>query len=160
MQRPYGFHPVAFKAYLSACEKCGIDPDRVTQTIGNAKASAGFHAKDGIVLDGAIPRAYCAATDLSIRNLSDNKIKEFLAELARVGFVGWYRYRNSFANNRHIHMVWAGCKMKPQLRRQFHDFVNRKDGLASHDWEDFWHADNATDNALRVRFFQFNPVNG
>ena len=157
MVRPYGFHPAAFKAYILACYRAGVDPDRVSQTIGNAKASAGYHARDGVMMDGVIPRAYCAATDIGVRGLSDEKIKTLLERLAEVGFFGWYRHTGSFANNRHIHFVWAACKMKPQLRGQFHDWVHNRNGLVGHGWEEFFTPTQAMDDYLRTQFFKYNP---
>lgn len=160
MQRPYGFLPSAFTAYILACYKAGIDPNRVVQCIGNAPASAGYHARDGIVLDNGVPRAYCAATDVSVRGLSDAQIHELVEQLSRQGFAAWYRYRGSFANNRHIHFVFAGCKMKSQLRGQVHDFLAGRDGLAGHQWEEYFTPTTQMDDYIRAQFLKYNPANG
>lgn len=41
MPRPFGMAPPAFKAYLHACRQIGIEPDRLTQTIGDSPRSFG-----------------------------------------------------------------------------------------------------------------------
>lgn len=160
MDRPYGFHPAAFQGYVLACYKSGVDPDRISQTIGNAPASKGTHARDNYALVKGIPRPYSAATDISVRGLDESKIKILLEQLARQGFIAWYRHTGSFAAHPHIHMVWAGCRMKRMLRDQFHDFVNGRTGLVGHGQEEFWTPTVQMDNYLRAQFFKFNPVNG
>ena len=54
----YGLHPRA----SDALRACGVASWRLTQTIGNAAASAGTHAKDGSVNGNP----YSAATDISV----------------------------------------------------------------------------------------------
>jgi hypothetical protein len=153
MERPKGMHETAFKAYIRACFLAGIDPSgRVMQTIGNAPASAGFHARDG-VLDG---QSYCAAVDLRTRDLTRKQIKALLKHLAYVGFACWYRFEGSFSNNEHIHAVYAALPMKPQLQRQVIDFLNNRDGLASHAQETFYTAPPATDAIIRAMFIHAN----
>jgi hypothetical protein len=153
MKRPYGMHQTAFAAYIRACFTAEIDPsDRVMQTIGNAPASAGFHAQDG-VLNG---QPYCAAVDLRTRDLSREQILEFLKQLARNGFACWYRFEGSFTNNQHIHAVYAALPMKPELRAQVRDFLADRNGLASHAKEHFYTAPAATDAIIRAMFLHAN----
>ena len=58
----YGLHPRASDGLRAA----GVSSSRIMQTIGNAAASAGTHARDGYV-NG---QPYSAATDISIYGLS------------------------------------------------------------------------------------------
>src|SRR5579859_6591816 len=80
----FGLHPRASDALRSI----GITASRIMQTIGNAPASAGTHAQDGVV-DG---HPYCAATDISVSGLSNAQIQNLLARLAKVGFAAWFRW--------------------------------------------------------------------
>lgn len=157
MKRKYGMTPAMFSAYIRACFFAKIDPKRITQTIGTAKASAGYHAKDGEVTVDGISYDYCAAVDISIRKLDEADIKRLLIELAKQGFVGWYRYKGSFKNNRHIHCVYVGLPMKAQLRSQVKDFLNDRTGLVGHAKETFWTAPPEIDHPLRLAFLEANP---
>lgn len=163
MQRKYGFAPNAFSAYIRACFRAGINPDRVSQTIGNAPASAGYHKKDGVVIIDGVKYDYCAATDIGVRDsdydfLSDKEIKALLTELGKEGFAAWYR---NWPGNKHIHMVYCGLAMKSQLRGQVHDYLNKKSGLAGNkDWEDYWLPPQSTIDFCRSLFLKFNPMLG
>lgn len=145
---------VPHAAYL----KSGLHPDasdalrflkftaaRVTQTIGSASASAGTHAKDGV----AGGHSYSAATDLSVKGMSDAQVKVLLTQLTKVGFVAYYRSPGHdgwpSSEARHIHAIWAGAKMKLSLRNQVRDWHVGKNALASHTkytfytWTKCWH---------------------
>lgn len=156
MTRPWGMAKPAFDAYIAACFAAKVSPDRVVQTIGDAKASAGTHAKDG-TLHG---EAYCAAVDLSVRRMSKDQIRTLLEKLADNGFVAWYRYRLSFIGNKHIHAIYVGLPMKESLRRQVKDYLNGRDGLACHLLEQFWTAPDSTDRKLAKTFALSNPEYG
>jgi hypothetical protein len=131
-----------------------INPaSRVMQTLGNAAASAGTHGRDG-TLNG---EDYSAAVDLRTRDLSAAQIRKLLDCLARNGFAAWYRYEGSFTNNRHIHAIYCGLPMKASLKRQVRDFVNDRNGLASHATEKFYTAPKATDMAILALYFHANP---
>ena len=150
----YGLHPDASNAlaYLN------ITAGRITQTIGNASASAGTHAKDGVA-DG---RAYSAATDLSVSGMTDAQVTVFLDQLTSVGFMPYYRKPgfDHWPSNeaRHVHAVWAGAPMKLLLRNQARDFHVGKNGLASHatyafkTWTQCWR------DALWTRYLTENPA--
>jgi hypothetical protein len=124
----YGLHPDASDAlkYLK------FTSGRVMQTIGNASASAGTHAQDGV----AGGHAYSAATDLSASGMTDAQVKVLLKQLTAVGFVPFYRSPGHdgwpSSEVRHIHVIWAGAKMKLSLRNQVRDWHVGKNGLASH----------------------------
>lgn len=135
-----GLHPDASEAL----KKVGVAPNRIVQTIGNAKASAGTHAADGKV--NGIP--YCCAVDFSIKHptaLNENDVKTFLAKIASVGFAGFYRNpgKDHWPTKEvvHIHAVYAGATMKHTLYRQVQDWLANpmKNGLASHAEYTFWH---------------------
>ncbi len=124
----FGLHPTASDRLRCA----GITSARITQTIGNAAASAGTHAQDGV----ASGRAYSAATDLSVRGLSDAQVKKLIARLDSLGFAAFFRNPGQdgwpSSEVRHVHVVFAGARMKSSLRAQISDFLNGKNGLASH----------------------------
>lgn len=153
MKRPYGFAPSAWTEYLVACQSAGISPDRVVQTIGNAKASAGYHAKDGT--ENGAP--YCAAVDLSVRGLTQAQVKKWLAALAKAGFAAWYRFEGSWANNKHIHAIYCGLDMKEPLFLQVVDFVNDRNGLVGHAVEKFYTAPPELDKPLVKALKAANP---
>lgn len=129
-----GVHPEASDRLRCA----GVTADRITQTIGTAAASAGYHAADGTA-DGA---PYTAAIDLRARDMSEAEIKLLLDRLGRNGFAAWYRkpgYDGWPASEApHIHAVFAGVPMKSQLRGQVRDFLVGRNGLASHTTYRFW----------------------
>jgi hypothetical protein len=124
----YGLHPDA-----SDRLRCiGIDAGDISQTIGDAPASAGYHAKDGTA--GGQP--YTAAVDLRTASLGESQIRTLLGKLAGQGFAAWYRKPGSdgwpSSEAPHIHAVYAGCAMKGQLDEQVADFKKGLSGLASH----------------------------
>lgn len=159
IKRPFGMAVAAFEAYIGACNDAGLKAPRIVQTVGKAKASAGTHHADGI--SGSEP--YCAAVDISVRGFlglggyNEKQIRWLLFCMARRGFVGWYRYRGSFANNRHVHAIYVGLPMKPALQFQVRDFLLDRDGLASHRKEVFWTAETQWDARLRAMFLKSNP---
>jgi len=124
----FGLHPTASDRLRCA----GITSARITQTIGNAAASAGTHGQDGV----AGGQRYSAATDLSVRGLSDAQVKKLIARLDTLGFAAFFRNpgRDGWPSSeaRHVHVVFAGARMKSSLRAQIADFLNGKNGLASH----------------------------
>jgi hypothetical protein len=130
----WGLHPRASDALRAA----GVAAWRITQTIGNAPASAGFHAQDGTV-NG---QPYTAAVDLSVSGLSSSQIHNLLEKLAKVGFAVWYRKDgvDGWSGANHLHAVYANCKMKSQLRAQVRSWLNGRNGLSSnaiYQWHDF-----------------------
>lgn len=123
-----GLHPDA----SDALRVLGITAAQITQTIGNAAASAGTHAKDGVA-DG---KDYGAATDISVRGMTDAQIKTFLNGMTQYGFAGWYRKPGAdgwpASEAPHFHVIYVGAPMKLLLRNQCRDFFVNKNGLASH----------------------------
>jgi len=121
----YGLHPRASDALRAA----GVAEWRITQTIGNAPASAGYHAQDGT----ANGHPYTAAVDLSVSGMTTTQIHNLLERLAKVGYAGWYRRDGSdgWSGANHIHAVYANCKMKSQLRSQVRSWLVGRNGLVS-----------------------------
>jgi hypothetical protein len=121
----WGLHPRASDALRAA----GVSGWRIIQTIGNAPASAGTHARDGFV-DG---QPYSAATDLSVDGLTSAEIANLLDKLAKVGFAAWYRHNgfDGWTGVNHIHAVYANCLMKVSLRDQIHSWLDGRNGLVS-----------------------------
>lgn len=130
----YGYYPDARDALL----QLGVTSSRVTQTIGGAPASAGYHLKDGTV-NGT---DYCAATDVRTIGLSEAQIRSLLENMARLGLTGWYR-KPGFdgwpsSESPHIHVVFAAAPMKSQLDAQVEDWLVGRNGLTSHSTYQFY----------------------
>lgn len=129
-----GLHPEASDRLRCA----GVGASEMSQVIGYATASAGYHAPDGQV-DG---KDYTAAVDIRIGGMTETQIKARLDLLALHGFAAWYRKPGSdgwpSSGAPHIHAVFAGVKMKSQLRAQVRDFLNGRNGLSSHTVYRFW----------------------
>lgn len=147
-----GLHPDASDAL-----RCiGVAASRISQTIGSAPASAGYHAKDGV----AEGHPYTAAVDLRVRDLSEAKIRSLLNQLGNVGYAGWYRKPGAdgwpASEAPHIHAVWAGSKMKEALRGQVRDWLAGKNGLTSHTTYKFWQPTAAMKTLVRDRFNKAN----
>jgi hypothetical protein len=144
----YGLHPEASDRIRCA----GVTSGQITQTIGNAPASAGYHAQDGSA--GGEP--YCAAVDISVRGLNEDEIRALLERLGRNGFVAWYRKPGSDGwpsdEAPHIHGVFAGVPMKAALRGQVDDFLIGRNGLASHRRYEFWQPDAQTLEIIRLLY--------
>ena len=106
--------------------------NRITQTIGSALASAGYHASDGT----SNGQYYCAAVDLRTRDLSTAQVRSLLEQLGRNGFAAWYSQPGAdgwpSSQSPHIHAVFAGVRMKSQLRGQVRDFLESRNGLSSY----------------------------
>ena len=130
----------------------GMPRDQVGQTIGRAQASAGTHDEDGVDPCG---RKYSAAVDLSVRRprrLSVSQISALLEELGRHGFAAFYRDpgRDHWPADQveHIHAVYVGLPMKAALRTQVRDWLDGRNGLASHATYEFWRPSPAAETAV------------
>lgn len=132
----FGLHPTASDRLRCA----GITSTRIVQTIGNAAASAGTHAQDGV----ASGHPYSAATDISVRGLSDAQARTLIARLDALGFAAFFRNPGHdgwpSSEVRHVHAVFAGARMKSSLRSQIGDFLAARNGLASHSTYRFYQA--------------------
>lgn len=147
-----GLHPDA-----SDRLRCiGIDAADISQTIGSAAASAGYHAKDGTA-DG---QPYTAAVDLRTGGLSESQIRTLLGKLAAQGFAAWYRKPGSDGwpsdEAPHIHAVYAGCAMKAELDGQVKDYRAGLNGLVSHTRYGFYLPAQATRDAVYNLWNKFN----
>lgn len=146
----WGLHPRASDALRAA----GVAAWRITQTIGNAPASAGYHAQDGTV-NGA---PYTAAVDISVSGLSSAQIHNLLEKLAKVGFAVWYRKNGSdgWSGANHLHAVYANSKMKAQLRAQVRSWLVGRNGLTSNTIYNWHHFSAAAKNAVKGKWEQSN----
>jgi hypothetical protein len=155
--------PATYLSYLATFKELGWKPRRVTQTVGNATASAGFHKADGSIKIKGQWEKYCAAIDVSVLTDSDGnykpltrkEIRELLATLAKHGFVAWYR---DWDGNEHIHAIFVALKMKRALQKQVQSFLRDRDGLAGDSPETFYTAPKDLDNVLRAAFLSANDV--
>ena len=151
-----GLHPDA----SAALRRLGITSERIMQTIGSASASAGTHeaepGSDGGQEYRVQGKIYCAAVDLRSKDLSASEIRDLLENLAREGFAAWDRHpgRDGWPDDevKHIHAVYTGCAMKGVLRRQVQDYLEGKNGLASHRDYDFFSPSNVALRQVRDSF--------
>ena len=121
-------HPIQ----QASLKELGVTSGQITQTVGNAPASAGFHAAEGQI-DG---HDYTSCIDLSWSLASP----EFKARMVMAGFAPFFRHTGSFADNRHIHAVSIGlrdsqgrCRIQPGPRQQIIDATRNLNGLDGHD---------------------------
>jgi hypothetical protein len=137
MQRPYGMAPAAFDAYLRACLRAGVNPDRIGQTIGDYPMSKGYHKRDGALTIRGRRIDYCTAVDLGVFDLDETRINKLLHELTIHGFACWYRHGGKWKGGEHIHAVYAFLPMKHQLHDQLINFLRerREAGLKPLQWE-------------------------
>lgn len=126
MSRPYGMAPVAYEAYIRACNRSCIHPFRVGQTIGDHPLSVGYHKRDGVLRVKGERVDYCAAVDLGVWDLPPQKINQFVDALASQGFAAWYRHGGKWKGGEHIHAIYAFLPMKPQLQVQLGQFLRER----------------------------------
>ena len=148
----WGLHPSASDHLRCA----GVTASRITQTIGNAAASAGTHGRDGYA--GGQP--YSAATDISVRGLTSADIRALLGRLANHGFAAWYRWpgHDGWPSSEapHLHAIYVGCAMKASLRAQVSDWLIGRNGLTSHTTYTFYTWSAAQRASIRAVFNRYN----
>lgn len=148
----WGLHPEASDRLRCA----GVSAGRITQTIGNAAASAGTHAQDGV----ASGHPYSAATDLSVRGLDPAALRALLTRLANEGFAAWYRWPGHDGwpsyDAPHIHAIFVGARMKSALQSQVSDWLRGRNGLQSHTEYTFWSSTAAQRALVRALFARYN----
>ena len=146
---PQGLHPEAYAALdrLNATH-------RITQGINHSTDRSNVHDTD-VTITGT---AYTAAADISVRCLTEMQIRALLADLAGVGFAGWYRVkgRDGWTGPPHIHAVWAGCNLKPFLRYQVESWISGGNGLGSNEPYRFWQPTEEMKQKLRALYRRFN----
>jgi len=142
----WGLHPRASDALRAA----GVSAWRITQTIGDAADSAGYHHQDG-TFNG---HPYSAATDISVSSLSSTQIHNLLEKLGKLGFAVWYRKNgvDGWSGANHMHAVYANCKMKTQLQAQVRAFLVRRNGLVSNTIYTWHHFSSAALTAVKHKF--------
>lgn len=140
LTRPYGMAPAAFGGFVRACTRAQVHPWRISQTIGNAPRSVGYHHRDGTVLYHGKKVDYTAAVDIATNDLARPQIFKLVDELGRQGFAAFYREGPKWVNGEHIHAVYAPLKMKPQLRRQVREWERkrRRAGKPKYAWLKRW----------------------
>lgn len=123
---PFGMAPQAFKDYVRACARARVNPHRISQTIGNDPRSAGYHRRDGVVVQNRRKVVYCAAVDVDIAGLRAGQIRRLCVSLAREGFAAFYRRGGAWEGDEHIHAVYGAVRMKPQLQEQVRQFLRER----------------------------------
>ena len=114
--------------------RLGVKPQRVTQGLGLAPASAGIHGSDGLVNH----RPYCAAFDLAVSDLSPHQTRVLLHRLRGAGLVCWWRVpgvsfpattRMGVETGPHIHGVDPFVPHKRRLAFQVRDYLAGNNGI-------------------------------
>jgi len=148
----WGLHPVASDRLRCA----GVSSSRISQTIGNAAASAGTHAQDGSTAAGP----YSAATDISVSGMSDAEVRSLIARLDALGFAAFFRNPGHDGwpsyEARHVHAVFVGAKMKSSLQSQVWDFLAGRNGLASHSTYSFYQPPASVKSYVKALFLDAN----
>jgi hypothetical protein len=146
---PQGLHP---EAYMTL-QKLSL-AHRITQGINHSAETRNVHDTDGTI-NGA---AYTGAVDISVRCLTSMQIQLLLGRLAEAGFAGWYRKdgQDDWTGPPHIHAVWAGCRLKPVLRRQVESWLNGGTGLGSDRNYRFWQASAEMKEFVRALYRKSN----
>jgi hypothetical protein len=128
---PEGLHPDAYRAL----ERLAV-AHRITQGINHSSDRGNVHDTDGVI--HGIP--YTGAADISVRCLTISQVKMLLARLALAGFAAWYRNngQDGWTGPRHIHAVWAGCRLKPVLQQQVESWLSGGNGLYGNPPYRFW----------------------
>lgn len=163
MKRPRGTTPAMFDSYIRALFHAGIDPDRIVQTMTVGKgvaASAGTHDKQGeITAENGVKIPFGVAIDIHVHDLSDTQIEKMLLELAKQGYVGWYRHTGSFSGGKsHVHIVYCGHYIVADiLHDQIIDYLNNRTGLKGHATETFFTAPTSVDKPLAQMYARSNP---
>jgi len=134
MRRPYGMTPAAFNAFIRACYRAGVSPNRTTQTIGDNPRSFGYHHRDGVLQWNGERIEYSAATDIHVMGLSAPQIQRLVKALGVQGFACWYRHEGKWKGIEHIHAVYAFLPMKRQLKRQVRLYLREENPP----WEKKW----------------------
>src|SRR4028119_2025244 len=114
MKQPYGMTRAMFRAWIDAFYVAGVGPDCISQIIGTAPKSKGYHAQDGTVVEDGKRVAYCCAVDFRTRHLKEHQIRLVLERLAEHGYAGWWRRGRLWRGNTHAHVIYCGHDMKPQ----------------------------------------------
>lgn len=123
LTRPYGMAPVAWNAFLRACQATKIHPNRIGQTIGDHQRSVGYHKRDGVLRVGKEKIDYTTAVDLGTWDLKPAQINAFVEALTAQGFAAFYRHKGKWKGNEHIHAIYTFLPMKPQLQVQVREFL-------------------------------------
>jgi len=149
-----GIYPSA----LAALSTVGLER-RITNGLNLRAGRSNYHGPD----NGESNPPYTAAVDLSTRCLtpqSDSSIRTMLSKLADLGFAAWYRQNgyDGWRGSAHIHAIFVGEPMKPQLRRQVRAWLEGNTGLAAHPGPyGFWEPTPEQREYIRATFKQANP---
>lgn len=146
-----GLHPDA----SNALQYLKWPAARITQTIGNASASAGTHGQDGT----AGGQRYSAATDLSVSGMTDAEVKVLIEKMTEVGFIAYFRDtgKDGWNGVRHVHAIWPGARMKTSLRNQVADWMVGKNALVSHAPYRFYQWSQCWRDAIKEVYVKHNP---
>jgi hypothetical protein len=124
-------HPIM----KAALKELGVNDNQISQTVGSATASVGFHESEGNCKDGNATHPFSSCVDLTYQLASP----EFKSNMVEASFCPFVRDTGSFATNRHIHAVYVGLKdshgkvsILPGPRAQILDYINGKNGLVGH----------------------------
>ena len=86
LSRPDGMHPVAFGAFVRACNEARVQPFRIGQMLGDDPRSFGYHRRDGTFRESGARREYSAAVDIGVWDLNETQIARFCRRAGAAGF--------------------------------------------------------------------------
>lgn len=161
MKKPFGLHPSAFAAWISACAVAEVDPARVVLTIGQGRAGSCTHLADGVFLatsGGTEP--YCAAMDVKVYDLAPAQIERLLDAAYSHCFFGGRRRPTQPEGQEFLHLVYAGVSMIHSRRLEFHKFCGDDEIDSSLRVVDFPVPTESQIHLLHMAFYANNQVNG
>lgn len=158
MDKPNGMRSDAFHAWLTACERASISPDRITHTLDTqlhkVVLSGQTHMESG-TFQGEV---YTACFDIHLTDLAPGEILRLESELYKVGIIGWWRRRPWWFHSEHGHFMYLNCHLNQAQREQAHDWFASRDGLVNHLMENHAPVTQQTVNDLRAMFLSHNPM--
>ena len=126
--------------------------ERLRHIVVTAGCQTRYPVMDGV----ASGHPYSAATDISVRGLSDAQVRTLIARLDALGFAAFFRNPGHdgwpSSEVRHVHAVFAGARMKSSLRSQIADFLAGRNGLVSHSTYTFYQPPAAVKAEIRRIF--------
>lgn len=142
MQKRKGMHPKTWQRWGNVIISAQVPWNNITQTVGSAPESAGFHAADGTyALTGKARAEYCACFDVSVWNpthLTGAQVGRIcLTALSELILVFWRTEAQNFSTA-HLHCIDVTLPQKQQTVNQVLEWLKGGDGLVGSHVDPFW----------------------
>jgi hypothetical protein len=142
MQRKAGVHTSTWQRWQQIHTELGFPLNNITQSVGDAPQSAGFHKADGTFKnEKGKAEKYCASFDVSLLHPHHYKGAELALLMVRAlhyDILCFWRVRGQGFTSPHLHNIDCRLKMKAQLQRQVREWLNGGDGLVGNEPDPFW----------------------